>query len=193
MVDFSRSSLSARRRRWIETADNHIMSDAQYTPTLGQRKSTRISHRGFFKLVEINHPLVLSLSKDGCRWFDKLTMSGGRRTLERPWTSHVYPLCQTTLAYCHCEARSLPPVIATPYWMRGLAISSPQQWWFADVCSTSTRLPRPSTSLGCAEDPRNDRLKHVRVRLGSPMCPRHKNAGAGTRSRSGVNPWISSG
>ena len=27
-------------------------------------------------------PLVLSLSKDGRRWFDKLTMSGGRRTLK---------------------------------------------------------------------------------------------------------------
>ena len=37
--------------------------------------------QGLFKVVEINHPLVLSLSKDGCRWFDKLTMSGGRRTL----------------------------------------------------------------------------------------------------------------
>jgi hypothetical protein len=35
--------------------------------------------------VEINHPLVLSLSKDGRRWFDKLTMSGGRMTLKRPW------------------------------------------------------------------------------------------------------------
>ena len=29
-------------------------------------------------------PLVLSLSKDGCRWFDKLTMTGGLRTLKRP-------------------------------------------------------------------------------------------------------------
>ena len=45
------------------------------TPTLTQ---------GLFKVVEINHPLILSLSKDGRRWFDKLTMSGGRRTLKRP-------------------------------------------------------------------------------------------------------------
>ena len=34
--------------------------------------------------ISCPHPLVLSLSKDGCRWFDKLTMSGGRRTLKRP-------------------------------------------------------------------------------------------------------------
>ena len=40
--------------------------------------------RAFSKVVEINYPLVLSLSKDGCRWFDKLTMSGGRRTLKGP-------------------------------------------------------------------------------------------------------------
>ena len=39
---------------------------------------------GLFKVVEIKHPLVLILSKDGRRWFDKLTMSGGRRTLKRP-------------------------------------------------------------------------------------------------------------
>ena len=30
-------------------------------------------------------PLILSLSKDGCQWFDKLTTSGGRRTLKRPY------------------------------------------------------------------------------------------------------------
>ena len=35
-----------------------------------------LASEGFFKVVEINHPLVLSLSKDGRRWFDKLTMSG---------------------------------------------------------------------------------------------------------------------
>ena len=40
--------------------------------------------RAFSKLWEIKHPLVLSLSKDGRPWFDKLTMSGGRRTLKRP-------------------------------------------------------------------------------------------------------------
>ena len=40
--------------------------------------------QGLFKVVEINHPLVLSLSKDGGRWFDKLTMSGGWGTLKRP-------------------------------------------------------------------------------------------------------------
>ena len=40
--------------------------------------------RAYSKLREIKHPLVLSLSKDGRRWFDKLTMSGGRRTLKRP-------------------------------------------------------------------------------------------------------------
>ena len=32
--------------------------------------------QGLSKVVGINHPLVLSLSKDGRRWFDKLTMSG---------------------------------------------------------------------------------------------------------------------
>ena len=40
--------------------------------------------QGLFKVAEINHPLVLSLSKDGRRWFDNLTMSGGRRTMKRP-------------------------------------------------------------------------------------------------------------
>ena len=45
---------------------------------------SRLETPGLFKVVEINHPLVLSLSKDGRRWFDKLTMSGGRRTLKWP-------------------------------------------------------------------------------------------------------------
>ena len=40
--------------------------------------------QSLFKVVEIHHPLILSLSKDGLRWFDKLTMSGGRRTLKKP-------------------------------------------------------------------------------------------------------------
>ena len=48
-------------------------------------KWVRVTSQGLFKVVEINRPLVLSLSKDGCRWFDKLTMSGGRRTLKRRW------------------------------------------------------------------------------------------------------------
>ena len=43
-----------------------------------------ILDQGLFKVVEINHPLVPILSKDGRRWFDKLTMSGGRRTLKGP-------------------------------------------------------------------------------------------------------------
>ena len=38
----------------------------------------RVSTQGLFKVVKIKHPLVLSLLKDGLRWFDKLTMSGGR-------------------------------------------------------------------------------------------------------------------
>ena len=45
--------------------------------------------QGLFKVAEINHPLVLSLSKDGRRWFDNLTMSGGRRTLKRPCASRA--------------------------------------------------------------------------------------------------------
>ena len=35
-----------------------------------------MARQGLSKVVGINHPLVLSLSKDGRRWFDKLTMSG---------------------------------------------------------------------------------------------------------------------
>ena len=43
-------------------------------------ESRNVRPRAYSKLWK----LVLSLSKDGCRWFDKLTMSGGRRTLKRP-------------------------------------------------------------------------------------------------------------
>ena len=48
-------------------------------------KWVRVRRQGLFRVVEINHLLVLSPSKDSCRWFDKLTMSGGRRILKRPW------------------------------------------------------------------------------------------------------------
>ena len=56
--------------------------------------ASRLETQGLFQVVEINHPFVLSLSKDGRRWFDKLTMSGGRRTLKRPclrWGTHHTP------------------------------------------------------------------------------------------------------
>ena len=57
-----------------------------YAPRNDMRETERpcLRHQGLFKVMGINHPLVLSLSKDGRRWFDKLTMSGGRRTLKRP-------------------------------------------------------------------------------------------------------------
>ena len=63
----------------------NIESAAVYEPCVWHVKNTRPLTQGLFKVVEINHPLVLSLSKDGRRWFDKLTMSGGWRPLKRPW------------------------------------------------------------------------------------------------------------
>ena len=52
-------------------------------------RKTLIYVTGPFEVVEINHPLVLILSKDGRRWFDNLTMSGGRMTLRRASSTSV--------------------------------------------------------------------------------------------------------
>ena len=50
----------------------------------------RPAGQGLFKVGGFNHPLVLSLSKDGRGWFDKLTMSGGQRTLKSPGAAGRY-------------------------------------------------------------------------------------------------------
>ena len=50
---------------------------------IGQPNIPAMLRRAFTKLREIKHSLVLSLSEDGRRWFDNLTMSGSRRTLKR--------------------------------------------------------------------------------------------------------------
>ena len=62
-----------------------LLRDCHVAVFLAMTKWVRVRVQGTFKVVEIKHPLVLSLSKDGRRWFDKFTMSGGRRTLKRPW------------------------------------------------------------------------------------------------------------
>ena len=53
-----------------------LLRDCHVAALLAMTKRLCVRVQGFFKVVEINHLLVLSLPKDGRRWFDKLTMSG---------------------------------------------------------------------------------------------------------------------
>ena len=72
----------------------------------------------------------------------------------------------------HCVVASAPTLSLRPYpichWERSVAISSPWQRPFADVCSTSSRYP---LVLSLSKDASNDRLRWVRVSVHPyPIC-----------------------
>ena len=70
-------TVSVRLLQYIRSyRNNHvsILSEAM------ECQCRRTPHQGLFKVVEIKHPLVLSLSKDDYRWFNGLRMGGVFRT-----------------------------------------------------------------------------------------------------------------
>ena len=98
----------------------------------------------------------------------------------RPRRAHAYPLCQTEPAYCHCEERPCPPVIASAAWQSrrrsAVAMMIPRRvlsrneiaTWF-DRLTMSGYAPRndrwgwvcdcpvePTGSFGCHCEERSD-------------------------------------